>query len=50
MCTFVSLQDDPARPDEEHLWLVDVGFGGPNLNQPIPLRECASKIGHFDIS
>lgn len=39
MCLFVSFEDDPSKPDEDQLWLVDVGFGGPNLNEPIPIRK-----------
>lgn len=39
MTIFVTLNDDPDAPDEDHLYLVDVGFGAGSITQPLSLRR-----------
>lgn len=39
MTVFVSLNDEPGLSDDDHLYLVDVGFGGACITQPLPVRE-----------
>lgn len=39
MSIFVSLEPHENEPDENHLYLVDVGFGALNINAPLRLCE-----------
>ena len=34
---FVAFNEDPNLSDEDHLYLVDVGFGGANITVPLPI-------------
>ena len=38
MTIFVALNDNSDEPDDDHLYLTDVGFGGLAITQPLPLR------------
>ncbi|CAD6578792.1 MAG: hypothetical protein CYPHOPRED_000674 [Cyphobasidiales sp. Tagirdzhanova-0007] len=38
MTIFVSFSENASEPDEDHLYLVDVGFGKWGLLAPIPLH------------
>ena len=39
MAIFLTLNEDEGTPDETELYLVDVGFGGPNQAVPLPLSR-----------
>ncbi|CAD6583042.1 MAG: N-terminal acetyltransferase [Cyphobasidiales sp. Tagirdzhanova-0007] len=48
MILFVSFQEDPDIPDEEHLYIVDVGFGGANITAPLPMHPGSTAKGALD--
>lgn len=42
MTIFVTFEDSSDEQNDEHLYLVDVGFGRACIPQPMPLREHSS--------
>merc|ERR1712093_360271 len=45
MAIFLTLNEDEGTPDETELYLVDVGFGGPNQAVPLPLKPGSIRKG-----